>query len=148
MTFPAAEIVVSLTPEAAERDAIVRPLIAYNDATAGPSGYSAFALMVRDPATGRNIGGLWGKSSYDWVFVELLFVPEQLRGQDVGSRLLAQAEAISRERGCIGIWLDTFSFQARGFYEKNGYEVFGRLDDHPAGQTRYFMRKHLTQPPG
>ncbi|GGC83700.1 GNAT family N-acetyltransferase [Chelatococcus reniformis] len=144
MTAPAPDIVVSLTPDAAEREAIVRPLIAYNDETAGPSNYRPFALLLRDPETGADRGGLWGKTSYDWVFVELLFVPAVFRGQDLGSRLLAQAEEIGRSSGCTGIWLDTFSFQARGFYEKNGYTVFGALEEHPRGHTRYFMRKALT----
>ena len=53
------------------------------------------------------------------------------------------AEEVARERGCAGIWLDTFSFQARGFYEKLGYTVFGRIDDYPPGQSRFWLRKHL-----
>jgi ribosomal protein S18 acetylase RimI-like enzyme len=50
---------------------------------------------------------------------------------------------IAAARGCIGVWLDTYAFQARGFYEKLGYEVFGTLADHPRGGGRFFMRKLL-----
>jgi len=44
----------------------------------------------------------------------------------------------SRHRGAF---LDTFSFQARPFYERHGYECFGELRDHPPGHSHYFMRK-------
>jgi ribosomal protein S18 acetylase RimI-like enzyme len=56
---------------------------------------------------------------------------------------MQQAEDIAREAGCAGIWLDTYEFQARGFYEKLGYTVFGELPDHPAGMKRFFMMKRL-----
>jgi hypothetical protein len=46
-------------------------------------------------------------------------------------------------RGCVGVWLDTFSFQARGFYEKLGYRVFGEVADYPPGHTRHFLKKSL-----
>ena len=54
---------------------------------------------------------------------------------------LAEREAVNR--GCHGAWLDTFEFQARGFYEKLGYEVFGSLDDNPRGSRRFFLRRRL-----
>jgi hypothetical protein len=52
-----------------------------------------------------------------------------------------EAEAI--RRGCHGAFLDTFSYQARPFYEKLGYEVFGTLEDYPPGHQRFYMRKRL-----
>jgi GNAT superfamily N-acetyltransferase len=78
---------------------------------------------------------------YDWLAVELLFVPEDLRRSGVGSRLLCEAEDQARARGCIGAWLDTFSFQAREFYEQLGYSVIGTILDHPVGGARYFLTK-------
>jgi GNAT superfamily N-acetyltransferase len=57
-----------------------------------------------------------------------------------------RAEIFARERGCIGMWLDTFEFQARGFYEKLGFEVFGTIEDHPVGMNRYFMKKRFEAP--
>jgi len=54
-----------------------------------------------------------------------------------------ETEKIARASDCIGIWLDTYEFQARGFYEKIGFEVFGTLEDHPAGSQRFFLRKRL-----
>ena len=77
------------------------------------------------------------------MFIELLFVPERLRGQGVGRQLMAEAERIAREHGLVGIRLDTFEFQARGFYEKLGFTVFGEIADHPPGSSRYFLSKLL-----
>ena len=135
-------IVTTEAPTAADRDGILAPLIAYNDCQAGPSGFKMLALLLRDLA-GKTIGGLWGRSVYDWMYVELLAVPEALRGKGVGSDLMRQAEAVGRERGCIGIWVDTYGFQAPDFYARLGFERFGTLDDHPRGSGRYFFRKRL-----
>jgi GNAT superfamily N-acetyltransferase len=92
---------------------------------------------------GNHVGGLWGKFSYDWLFIELLAVPEEYRGINYGKALMDKAEVIARTNGCIGVWLDTYEFQARGFYERLGFEIFGELNDHPVGQKRFFLRKLL-----
>ena len=91
------------------------------------------------------IGGLWGRTVYDWLFVELLFVPDALRGRGVGSEVMKRAEDEALTRGCHSAWLDTFEFQARGFYERLGYICFAELRDYPAGVTRYFMKKALKE---
>jgi ribosomal protein S18 acetylase RimI-like enzyme len=70
-------------------------------------------------------------------------VSAELRGQGWGRRLIEAAEAVGVKRGCQYVWLDTYSFQARPFYEKLGYRVFGQLPDHPPGHTRFFMFKTL-----
>lgn len=100
-------------------------------------------LVLRDEATGKALGGLTGYVSADWLFVELLFVPEELRGKGWGRTLIAEAEKRARDMHLYGIWLDTFEFQARGFYEKCGFEVFGTVPEHPRGFSRFFMRKVL-----
>jgi GNAT superfamily N-acetyltransferase len=134
------EIVVVSEPSEAEYEAIVAPLRAYNEAKGGPLGYMPIAFLLRD-SNGANVGGLWGKIAYDWLFVELLFVPENSRGSGMGSKLLSKAEHLAKERNCVGSWLDTYSFQAPNFYSRNGYQVFGTLDDYPRGARRIFYRK-------
>jgi GNAT superfamily N-acetyltransferase len=129
-------------PSDADRAAVLAPLIAYNQSRAGDPQVRPLAILLTDDE-GKSVGGLWGRSLYQWLFVELLAVPEAWRGQDYGTALMAEAERIARERGCVGMWLDTFEFQARGFYEKLGFELFGTLDDHPAGQRCFFMRKRF-----
>ena len=130
-------------PLEAQRRAIIEPLVAFNDARGGPSGYKQIAILLRATETQAIVGGLWARLGYAWLFVELLFVPEELRGAQAGSRLLARAEAIARAHSCVGVWLDTYSFQAPGFYLKQGYEVFGTLDGGPGGPGRSFFRKAL-----
>lgn len=136
-------IVTTEQPSDTDRDAIAAPLIVYNSSRAGPPRTFPVALMLTDE-DGKQVGGLWGERVYDWFFVELLTVPETYRGRGYGSELMGRAEQVAREHKCIGIWLDTFEFQARGFYEKFGFEVFGALDDHPVGHKRFFLCKYLS----
>jgi GNAT superfamily N-acetyltransferase len=136
-------VVVPEQPSEADRAAVLAALIAHNDKAAGPSGARPLAVLIQDPETGKPVGGLWGRTVYDWLFVELFVVPEAFRGHGVGSDILSQAEDIARARGCIGLWLDTYAFQAPGFYSRQGYELFGTIDDHPRGQHRFFFKKSL-----
>ena len=136
-------IEVSANPGEDERSAILKPLRAYNLAQAGDPKPEKIALLVRDEDSNEVIGGLYGEIFYRWLFIELLAIPEQTRGQGTGSRLMDMAEALAREKGCVGIWLDTFDFQAPAFYQKHGFSEFGHLDDFPPGRTRFFLQKRL-----
>jgi GNAT superfamily N-acetyltransferase len=136
------ELKVTDTPDASARETIAAGLGDFNTSQAGPGDWRALAVLIEDES-GATVGGLWGKTSYGWLFTELLFVPEAQRGNGLGGRILAGAEAEARRRGCRGAWLDTFEFQARGFYERQGYAVFGQLDDYPPGFARYFLKKAL-----
>jgi len=127
------------------RNAIVGPLVAYNTDKTGRDDFRPLAAVLSDSG-GQTIGGLWGRTAFGWLFVELLFVPESLRGQGLGRELMHRAEAEALTRGCHAAWLDTFQFQARGFYERLGYTCFGELSDYPPGFARYFLRKMLTPP--
>jgi len=129
-------------PSEAHRDAVLAPLRAYNIDRAGDPRFRPIAVMLTNEA-GDHLGGLWGRCAYDWLFVELLAVPEDHRGKSYGKTLMEQAEGIARANDCIGIWLDTYEFQARGFYEKLGFEIFGTLEDHPIGQKRFFLCKRF-----
>jgi GNAT superfamily N-acetyltransferase len=128
------------------RKAILAPLVDYNTLQAGPGQHRPLAVLVRGPA-GEVIGGLWGHTGYDWLFTQLLVVPQTLRGRGVGTEIMHLAEREAVQRGCHGAWLDTFEFQARGFYERIGYECFGEIPDYPKGYSRYFMRKLLAGVP-
>lgn len=138
----ALHITIPETPSDADRDAVIAPLRAYNINQAGDPRIRPVAVLLTDE-DGKDVGGLWGKLAYDWLFVELLAVPEEYRGGKFGTALMLEAQRIARADGCIGIWLDTYDFQARGFYEKLGFEVFGTLEDHPMGHRRFFLRKRL-----
>jgi GNAT superfamily N-acetyltransferase len=130
-------------PTEADHLAILNPLLAFNETKTGDDRYRPLAIALSDE-TGQVAGGLWAKFYYDWLFVELLFVPEKLRGRGLGASLLLQAEEWARNHSRNGIWLDTFSFQAPGFYEKQGYTLFGAIDDYPSRHRRMFFRKLLS----
>lgn len=104
---------------------------------------SDFAVVLRDPATRAITGGLYGVDGYGWAFIKLLVVPERWRGMGLGTRLVREAEAIAAARGYVGLWLDTFDFQARPFYEKLGYTLFGEIESVAGAPARYFLKKLL-----
>ena len=135
---------LELSDEAHEeiRQKIVAPLVDYNISKAGPSNGRPLVITVRD-SSGTTIGGLCGSTGYQWLFTQLLVVPESLRGCGVGTELMRMAEAEAMARGCHGAWLDTFEFQARGFYEQIGYACFAELPEYPSGFSRFFMKKSL-----
>ena len=100
-----------------------------------------FAYLSR-ATDGTLQAGVMGTMSWEWLFIEAVWVSEALRGRGVGQALMAAAERHALEAGCRAVWLDTF--QARDFYLALGYETFGVLDDYPPGQQRTFMRKALS----
>jgi GNAT superfamily N-acetyltransferase len=140
-------IVVEETYGKGAVDAVGDPLGAFNAMRAGDDNYKPLAILIEDEGSGARQGGLWGESYYDWLFVKLFFIPEIWRGHGLGQRILGQAEEIARTRGCTGVWLDTFEFQARGFYERLGYVVFGTIEDYPKRYSRFFLKKRLTEGP-
>jgi GNAT superfamily N-acetyltransferase len=114
----------------------------YNVGATGLSTYypvNYFLKNVRDEVMGGLLGSVWG----GWLHVTILWVDESVRGQRWATKLMDQAEAYAVERGCHSATLDTHSFQARPFYERRGYEVFGALDDYPKGHQKFFLRKKL-----
>ena len=88
-------------------------------------------------------GGVIGATYWDWLYINLMWIQSALRGRGYGHQLLTLAEEEARQRGARHSYLDTFSFQAPGFYKKHGYQVFGELPNFPAGHTRYFLTKEL-----
>ena len=139
------DIIATNAPTVADREAILQRLVDYNESRAGETKLQQFAVVLRDPENGDTIGGLTSYSFYDWLYVDVLVVPESCRGRGLGTELIRRAENAALEQHCVGVWLNTFSFQARGFYEKLGYDCFGEIDDHPRGAQRFFMRKRLSQ---
>lgn len=137
------EIEVPATGEVHE--AIWHGLRSFNVRHMDTAPASPFNVTLRD-AEGTIVGGAACEVRWHWLFVDLLWVHDDLRGQGHGTRLLAAAEGEARRRGCTKAHLDTISFQARPFYEKLGWRLFGTLEDYPPGHTRYFLQKDLTPP--
>ena len=138
---------VTLSSDVADHDraAVVDGLVAYNAQHGFPWPWRDLAFVLHD-AAGVVIGGILAETNAQWCFIKGLWVAETYRHRGYGRRLLGAAEDSARERGCIGVYLDTYSFQARPFYERFGYTVFGVLPDMPPGGAKYYLAKRLDQP--
>lgn len=98
--------------------------------------------VARD-ARGTIVGGAQGSAHLSSLEVEVLWVAEAFRGQGVAACLLADLEAEAKALGCRLAHLTTYSFQAPGFYQKQGYEICGEVDGFPDGIKLYMMQKSL-----
>ena len=136
-------IEIDESPDPALREAILKPLRAFNESQVGPIDAAPLAIVLSDPQSGAITGGLWGTSVARWLYVDLLVVPEEFRGRGLGRQLLEKAEDIARKRGCVGMWLCTGTFQSPAFYEKRGFKAFGRVQDYPPGHDTIFFLKRL-----
>ena len=117
-------------------------LALYNVAVTGQSHYSPLAIFLKDER-GAILGGALGHVWGGWLDLDALWVSELFRGQGYGAKLLEAAEDEARDQGCHGVYLTTFSFQARPFYEKFGYEVVANISDYPKGHSYYALKKTL-----
>ncbi len=114
----------------------------YNVAQAGPYKYAEFIIGVRD-AKGALRGGFLMEMLYETAFLKWAWVDEKVRRKSLGRTLMAVAEAEAKRRGAKNLWLDTFSYQARPFYEKLGFKVFGELRYGREDVKRYWLSKDL-----
>jgi GNAT superfamily N-acetyltransferase len=119
------------------------PLLKFNEDAVGNARAHTLAILLKHPTTDELIGGFWGRSLWGSLFVDILFVPEALRGNGIGTSLLQQAEQEAMRRRCRDVWTETYAFQARPFYEKSGFTVFGRLDGPAPIFPRFFLKKNL-----
>jgi GNAT superfamily N-acetyltransferase len=126
----------------AEADDLGRRLDAFNARATGIDDQAPLRIGARDP-DGRLVAGIVGSTWCGWLYVATLWVDQAHRGGGLGSQLLEAAEAQALRRGCRHACLMTFSYQARPFYERHGYRIFGRLEDYPEGGAYFFLRKAL-----
>jgi GNAT superfamily N-acetyltransferase len=129
-------------PSDADVELLPNRLEAFNESRwPGHQPWRPLAVFARDRE--RVVAGLGGETYCGWLFIRYLWVSDALRGRGIGRELMGAAEGRALERGCHSAWVDTFSFQAPGFYRKLGYDVFGELD-YPPGHKRVFLLKRLT----
>ena len=126
----------------ADEALVVRGLLAFNEDRLGPADDRPVKFVARD-STGVVVGGILGHTRWHWLYVAKLWVDERARGHGLGTRLMSAAEDLARSRGCTDVSLDTFDYQARPFYEKLGYELFGTLEGYPPGSRQHYLRKRL-----
>jgi ribosomal protein S18 acetylase RimI-like enzyme len=104
--------------------------------------YRKLGFFIRDH-TGGIVGGLVVDIAWGWLYICTIWLEDGIRGRGFGRQLFEMAEKEAKKLGCRNSYLETFNFQARPFYEKLGYEVYGTLDDIPPGHRRYLMKKKL-----
>jgi GNAT superfamily N-acetyltransferase len=138
----APHITIEPNPSPADIATVQAGLRAFNVAFIGDPAEVPVSIFLRDDS-GAVVGGLLGHIRWRWLYVSKLWMKEELRGHGHGSALLDAAEKLARERECIGAYLDTFEYQARPFYEKLGYRLFGTLEGFPPGYRQYFLSKRL-----
>ena len=136
-------LTVTDSPSEQAQAVIDKGLNGYNLEQAGYWDWRALAVLASDPETSEVLGGILGRTSLGLLFIDLVYLPDAVRGSGLGSRMLALAEAEALERGCRRGVLYTISFQAPGFYERHGWREFGRIPCDPPGTARVFMTKEL-----
>jgi GNAT superfamily N-acetyltransferase len=132
------------TAEEVHSGVLGRRMRQFNYAIIGEYGQSQPVWVSAKDGEENLIGGLRGFVFLNWLNVELLFVDEAFRNKGVGAQLLEAAEQNARALGARNATLNTFEWQARGFYVKQGYEEFARIDDYVPGHYVAYMRKSLT----
>jgi GNAT superfamily N-acetyltransferase len=132
---------VSRAPEPDAEKIIGDGLNAFNDTMVGYADRVPLHVFISDPDTGKVVGGITGRTSLGLMFIDLVYLPEALRGRDIGSRMMALAEEEARHRGCRAGVLLTISFQAPEFYKRLGWRVFGEVPCDPPGTSRVFLTK-------
>jgi catechol 2,3-dioxygenase-like lactoylglutathione lyase family enzyme/GNAT superfamily N-acetyltransferase len=139
---PAHTITIEPQPSADDIHRLGAGLTEHALATTGTAGFEPVGVFARD-AEAAIVGGITAFINWNWLHVSLVWVSASLRGTGLGHRLLTAIEEEGIRRGCRFAHLDTFSYQARPFYERHGYTLFATLEDYPPGQQRFFMRKTL-----
>ena len=114
----------------------------YNNQQAGDGHGKNLCFVLRAPDHSI-LGGVIAETHWNWLFINLMWLKEEFRGRGYGQQLLIAAEEEGRRQGASEAYLDTFSFQAPEFYKKNGYHVFGVLENFPPGHQRYYFTKTL-----
>jgi GNAT superfamily N-acetyltransferase len=135
-------VTVESAADPADVQRVIDGLRAFNVAHIGEPHQEAVHVFLRD-ASGAVVGGVIGEIKWKWLYIAKLWVDESLRGKGSGSALMDAAEQRARDRGCTNAYLDTFEYQARPFYEKRGYVLFGTLEGYPPGYRQYFLSKSL-----
>jgi GNAT superfamily N-acetyltransferase len=138
------DFIVSLEqhPSPAEIRWLSDRLSAFNYSKTGHSDGKTLALFLKSKA-GQMAGGFYGWTWGGWLQVDFLFVREDLRGRGFGRWMMLAAETEATNRACTNAVLDTFSFQALGFYQRMGYQIFAELENFPGNHIRYYLKKKL-----
>lgn len=136
-------IEVTDSPNTDERNFIIAQVRAFNSMFVERD-VRCLCVFTRDAAE-NILGGLSADTYWGYLHISHLWVHEQHRRRGIASCLIRAAETEAQIRGCRNALVDTFSFQAPGFYLRMGYEEFGRLPGFSGNHMRHFMHKSLPE---
>jgi ribosomal protein S18 acetylase RimI-like enzyme len=136
----ALKITKGITPD--EDKQIFERLRDYNLEAFGQSNRRDLCIPLRDEHDAIT-GGLVGYTGRGWLYVSMLYIPGELRGQGLATRMLQMAEDEARNRQCTGAYIDTMNPAALGLYLKLGYEIIGKLDDLDGGHSVHWLQKRF-----
>jgi ribosomal protein S18 acetylase RimI-like enzyme len=128
------------------RRLLTEELVAFQTELYGESHYTTIGYFWTDEE-GRMKGGLSGRFRWGWLYIEMIWVAEELRGQGHGLRLLEEAEAFARSRGGIAVQVDAGGDTALPFFQRNGYHIVGSMPGYPPGSSHHSLRKWLVDSP-
>jgi len=142
---PFLEIEVTDAPRPGDETFVIEQTRAYNRRFTQRD-VRSLCVFAREP-DGSIVGGLSGMTYWQYLEVSYLWVSDAHRGCGYATKLMAAAESEARARGCRHAHVDTFSFQALGFYLRMGYREFGRLSGFAGKYDRHFLHKDLDAAP-
>ncbi len=136
------EISPKSTPSPEELQFLEDRLYEHNSARLGQKDGQLFAFFVRNDRQ-EIVAGISGWTWANACEIRNLWVHPDRRGQGCGRSLLESAEREARVRGCTVILINSYDFQAPGFYQKCGYEPVWQLNDFPPGHRYCFLVKRF-----
>jgi GNAT superfamily N-acetyltransferase len=139
-------ITIQVEPDATQQETmtVMEIVRSFNRQFFAPTQWRSVKILARDEA-GTIVGGALGEIGCGWLYITVLGVQEEWRGQGLGTLLLQAAEQEAQKRSTIGVYLETIEFQAREFYERNGYKVYAVQENYPIGFKRFYMQKLFAQ---
>lgn len=133
---------IATEPSEDDKAAVLAGLLSFSDNASSPREFKEFCIALKTER-GHVVGGVVGAKTWNWLHIRALWISEEHRAKNFGKELLARAEETARALGCDRVRLDTFDFEAKDFYVKQGYAVYAALNDFPEGHTQYHMTKLL-----
>jgi GNAT superfamily N-acetyltransferase len=136
------KIVVDYAPSEADNVVVREGIVAFNEKIVGERD-QAFSIFLKNDL-GKVFGGIQAFVGSESIYIDILWIEKTLQKQGYGTKLLNTAEEEAIKKGCIFSLVDTWDFQAEGFYVKNGYERIGEIKNYWLGHSKIFLRKKLS----
>ena len=150
MDYDSMQIIINQTKQPAFTEQLHQEIRNYNNQ------HSPYHQLIRDPQqiqylNGQVViddeimGGISCEVYWGWMEINYLWLPAELRHQGIGSQLLKRCEQAAVELGCSRAMVTTFDFQGLSFYQQQGFQVVGMLENYPPGNNYYWLTKSLVE---